>query len=655
MQKPTTLRRHSLILLSLVSLLLHLLLPPVAVRAQSTTPVSYTFEECAQVSEAGLRDELNRITQAVFAEGRNDISVSEIVERNWRELGMDSLIDRKVDDAVVMVRNDTPFWTRIWSIWSEEAAKELAVSVVNKAYFTDAFETQFDELSTRVANDIVTEMRLVTAASASTALVCVNEFIGDRFSHTMAGVLDKQIQEELEVLISSPNTDISYIDILKTHSDLAGGVAVVIGTRIGTEIAKKLATVVANNIVTRIVSRALVKVVTMGLPVIGWIIGGALIAKDVYDSWEGALPLIRDTLKSEEVKAEFRLRTAEGIDKELRTELPVLARNIADSTFSKWQDFRRKFSRVLDLAENHPRFKSILDRTEIDQVAKLAELVYLVEEGEPDQLEGLIQKGDFEFILTLPEEALEILRVTGKSDTLITWAEIAEDLILRVVETELYLVASSTDFKDRADLERVLALEAKALIQKLMLLDPEERDSLLGLPTAHAQQLLDAFAPEDLTRLANSYLPKLDAQKINVLIDLVLRQPELMAELGNEVVRKALLDTQDFAQALDYISQNTGEETLVGQVLGMLTRIRPAVSGELPWPLFLHYEGAILRSVGWALAGLIVLSILWRMIFFRRQRQDVNVTVVLPETRGGSSSDSDQQRNEDRGSGVDGR
>lgn len=537
MKKPTALRGHSLILVSLVSLLLHLLLPPVAVRAQSTTPVSYTFEECAQVSEAGLRDELNRITQNAFAEGRQDIRVSAIVERNWLELGMDTVIDQEVDKAVVLVRDDTPFWKRIWSAWSPSAAEELAVRVANEAFGTNVFETQFNELSTQVANDIIAEIRLVTAESASTALVCVQEFIGDRFSNTMVGVLDKQIQEELEVLIGNPDTDIDFIDILETHSDFAGGVAMVIGTRIGTGIATKLASVVSKNLVTRIISRALVRVVTMGLPVIGWIVGGYLIVKDVFDSDRSALDLIRDSLKGNEVKAELRARTAEGVNEELRTELPVLARNIANSTFSKWQDFRRKFSRVLDLAENHPRFKSILDRTEIDQVAKLAELVYLVEEGQPDQLEGLIQKGDFEFILTLPEEALEILRVTGKSETLISWAEFAEELILRVVETELYLVASSTDFKDRADLERVLALEAKALIQKLMLLDPEERDSLLGLPTAHAQQLLDAFAPEDLTRLANSYLPKLDAQKINVLIDLVLRQPELMAELGNEVVR----------------------------------------------------------------------------------------------------------------------
>ena len=623
----------------LIFLLFASLLPARTARSQSTSPVSYTFEECAQVSKAGLRDELNRITQAVFEEGRKGIGVADIVERKWQELGLDSMIDQEVDSAVVLVRNDTPFWKRIWSAWSSSTAEELAVRVVNEAFGTDTFETRFDELSTQVANDIVGEIRLVTAESASTALVCVHDFIGDRFSNTMAGVLDKKIQEELKVLMGSPDTDIDFIDILETHSNFAGGVAVVIGTRIGTEIAKKLATVVAKNIVTRIISRALVRIVTLGLPVIGWIIGGFLIVKDVYDSSDGALPLIRDSLKGDEVKAELRARTAEGVNEELRTELPELARSIANGTYSKWQDFRRKFSRVLDLAENLPRFKSILDRTEIDQVAKLAELVHLLEEKEPDQLEGLIRTGDFEFILALPEEALEILRVTGKSEILISWARFAEELVLQVLETELYLVASPTDLNDRAELERILALEDAVLIQKLMLLESEERDALLSLPATHTQQLLDAFSTEDLTWLASLYLNNLVAEERNILIDRVLRQPGLMAELGNEVVRQALLDTQDFAQALNYIPQNTGEKPIVGQVLDMLPQIRPAVSGELPWALFWHYYGAILRNAVYAIVGLVALSILWRMVLFRRRRQDVNVTVVLPESRDGSSSD----------------
>ncbi len=646
-------RRMYAIVPSLIFLLFASFLPARTARSQDTSPVSYTFEECAQVSKAGLRDELNRVSQAVFEEGRRGISVAEIVERHWRELGLDTMIDQEVDRAADIVRSDTPVWTRIWSAWSPSTAEELSVRVVDEAFSSDAFESMFDDLSTEIANEIVGEIRLVTAESASTALVCIDEFIGVRYSDTMSAVLGKQIQEELEFLIISPDSDPDFIDILKTHSELAGGVAVVIGTRIGTEIAKRLATVAAKNIVVRIASRALVKVVTMSIPIIGWIIGGYLIVKDVYDSRDGALPIIRDSLKGDEVKTELRTRTAEGVSEELRTELPELARSIADSAFSKWQDFRGKFSRVLDLAEALPRFKSILDRTDVDQVAKLAELVHLLEEKEPSQLEDSIQTGDFEFILSLPEEALEIFRVTGELEPLISWAEFAEELILDVVEKELYLVASPTDLRDREDLERILALEADILIHNLMLLESEVRGAILALPIAHAQQLLDGFSPEELKWLASSYLTKLDPQERSVLIDLVLRQPSLMADLGNEVVRKALLDTQEFAQALNYISQNTGEKPIFGQVLGLLSQLRPTMSGEVPWALFWHYSGGVLRSVLYAVLGLIVLSILWRTLFSRRQKQDVNVTVVLPENHGGNRGVPDPKNSEDRISGGD--
>jgi len=265
--------------------------------------------------------------------------------------------------------------------------------------------------------------------------------------------------------------------------------------------------------------------------------------------------------------------------------------------------------------------------------------VHLVEEKEPEQLKMLIQSGRFEFIQSLPEKALEILRVTGKSSQLISWGEFAEELIEQVVETELYLAASPKDFTDRAKLQRVLALGAKELIQKLMLLDSRARDALLGLTTVHTQHLVDEYATEDLTWLVNAYLTNLDVQRRNILIDRLLRQPELITELRKELLQKTLLDSQDFTQALNYIAKNSQERPIIDQVRDMLSQVRPAVSGELPWALFWHYEGAVLRVAILAIVGLVTLSILWRMVFSRRLRQDVSVTVVLPESRTGISSD----------------
>jgi len=558
---------------------------------------------------------------------------------------MDARVDREVEIAVNLVRSDTPFWERIWSAWSSKAAEELAVRIAEEAFGSDSFNSDFDELSAIIASDIVDELRLVTAESASSALVCVQEFIGDRFSITMVEALDKQIQDDLEVAIGKTDTDRNFIDVFRAHTNLAGGIAVIVGTRIGAGIAKKLATTLSKNLVTRIASRILTRTLAGVIPIVGWIIGGVLIVTDLVGSREGALPFIRDSLQSEEAKAEMKEWIAEEVSEELRRESPLLARDIANSTFRTWQDFREKFSRVLDLAEELPRFRSILDRTKVDQVAKLAELVHLVEEKEHEKLEELILSGRFEFIQGLPEQAIEILRVTGKSSTLIAWGEFAEELVEQVVETELFLVASPADFADRTELQRVLALEASGLIQTLMLLDRKVREALLRLPTVHTQQLVNVYSPEELTWLVNAYLTGLGAQRASLLLDRLLRQPELIAELQKELVQRTLFESQDFAQALDYIAKNSQERPIVEQARDMLSQIQLAVSGELPWDLFWHYDGAILRIAIYTIVGLVTLSILWRMVFSSRRRQDVSVTVVLPESRDGSSSDPMPKKN----------
>ena len=248
MRKPNLKQRYSLTVSFFISMLIMSLSLPSAARAQSTAPVAYTFEECDRVDEASLRDELNRITQTVVADEQSSLDVAEIINRHWRDMGMDLRVDSAVNDAIELVRSDTGFWERIWSGWSPPKAEELATKVAEEAFGSDGFASQFDELSTVVTDDIVEEIRLVTAKSASSALICVQEFIGGRFSKTLTAELNRQIEAELELLKLDPDTDQSFLDILEIHSNLAGGVAVVIGSTIGAALAKRLASVFTKNI-----------------------------------------------------------------------------------------------------------------------------------------------------------------------------------------------------------------------------------------------------------------------------------------------------------------------------------------------------------------------------------------------------------------------
>jgi len=639
----------------LVALLISTTVPPHTIFAQETPPVTYTFQECDQIEEARLRDELNSITQSIFEPEKIRLEIEAIVDRKWAELDLDSTVDAAVDAAVEKARSETDWWERVKSNWSADTTKELTEKVATYAFGSDSFVNAVNLLSEDIASELLDELRVMTAKSASSALQCVQAFIGDTFSQTMAAVLDEHIQERIDEIVVDPDPESATIlDILELHPELLSGVAVIVGT----QLAKQFAAKMAQNIAGKIVVRILGKLATSAIPLVGWIIGGGLIVWDVINAGEGAFPQIRAALQEDQTKAELRKQIASEVHEELLAELDLteLSRSVSNDVYSQWQGFRSKYGRVLELAETNSRFQGLLDDTPVEDVKKLADFVSVVEAKlGSERLESLLDKGQFERLLALPQEVLEMLELGVDPDVVIEWANLAGESVVLLVATELYRVASPSDFRDRADLERVLVLDDAELIQKAMLLEREERDAVLALPTVHIKQVLEALSPDELSWLAKAYLTKLNAQERNVLVDRILREPKLITELGVEFVQVTLLESQDIEETLDYIALKTRDRLWVSQVFDMLSSIRPALSGELSWSLFWHYEGPILRNSLYLLAGLIVLAIFWSRIRSRRQRQDVNVTLVLPEGSVGSGSDPDSQVKEGNRDGESGQ
>ena len=633
------------LLLLPIIILIASFVPAKNARAQATSPNSYTIQECDQVKESDLRDELNRITQTVFTEEQGGLSVAAIVDRNWNALNLDASVDKAIEAAAERVMEETGYWDRFISGWSPEKAEELTMEVATYAFDSPDFREAFDLLSLNISDDVVAEIRLMTAKSASSALLCVQTFIGDSISPTMAAVLEDQIQTRLDEIRSGPDANVSWLDIAEANPVLLSGVGVIIGTQIAKSLGKALAGKIAGQIVKRILTR----LVTGAIPLVGTLIGAALIAWDLFNARQGSLPQIRDSLQEAEMKRKIRAQVAEEVGQELRVELPQLARTVSNDVYSHWQEFRGKYSRVLDLAQNDTRFQSILDNTRVEMVKKLADLVALAEEklGQEGLL-AMIDKGQFERILALPDEAIEIFLVTGDPEVVTAWADLAGDLVIRAVELELYRVASATDFRDRADLETVLALEDATLIQKLMLLDPKERDTLLGLTSTHIIQVLHDLTEEDLSWLASKFLTDLTPQQRNMVVDRILSVPEVKPELKAEPVRRALLESREFELTLNYIIQRTKEVPWIGKVTQMLAAIGPVLAGDFPGALFWRYDGMVLGNVALIAVGLIALVILWRRVSpFRRQ--DVNVTVVLPESRGRDETDASIKKIDSRG------
>ena len=195
------------------------------------------------------------------------------------------------------------------------------------------------------------------------------------------------------------------------------------------------------------------------IPVVGWIIGTGLIVYDVVDSLDGSLPQIQESLKEPEVKAAIRSEIGLAVAPELRQELPVLAREIANDLYSDWLDFRRKYRQVLTLADENPAFGALLasaaavlegaDGADGNTLANAAEWVdaMLATEGR-QALDAAIEDGTLAAALALPVTAVDILSAGGTLQSVLDWATLAGSDFEAVLAGELYK-HQSPDVLDR--------------------------------------------------------------------------------------------------------------------------------------------------------------------------------------------------------------
>jgi hypothetical protein len=593
--------------------------------ARASYAQTYEFEECEQIEERALRDELNALAQSIFSTGRQQLDVAAVVDRKWIELEIDRTVDREIERAVDRIYRDETYWNRFLSGWSSDKAKEFTEKIASDAFGSEGFREQIDLLSTAVAEEISREMTAITAHSASSALLCVQSFIGDSYSGTMAALFEVELQQKVAE-IDLADVDASVMPLLQSHTRTLAGIGVIIGS----QIAKRLVQQITNRIAGKVVGRIVGKAAASVIPVAGWIIGGGLIVWDLIEGGRGALPQIQEALQEESVKAGIRGEVTYVIEDELRKELPTIARAVSNDVYSSWVEFKRKYTQVLTLAEQNPYFRAMVDKTSTEEVGRLATLVVVGEESLGSEgLDKAIEEGTLEQLFYLPQEALQILRATSNPELVLAWADLAGADLDRVVNSELYKVASPQGFADRQELQRILNLEDRSTIAEVMLLNRLERDVLLNLPRARLVALSAQFDEQDLRWLA-SYIAQMPPREANLLVERLLRDPGLMDKLRNEPVRQAVLESNNVEETLAFLAndpkeaQRTPVET-VGKVIEDTERL---LSGQVTWLLYWQKYGTWRNAL--ILVGAILALFLGFKLFWRRT-QPVHVTVNLPE------------------------
>ncbi len=583
--------------------------PPWQTTAQAT-PQTTSLQECDVITEETLQNELNEVTQAVVAAAAARLDVGQIVATQWRRLEMDTVVDQEVDSAVERVKNREDYWNKFLSSWSAEKAEELTIGVTTEAFESPTFRAQIDALSLAVAEGIGEEIAVLSAESVSAAFFCLQTFIDGNYSGALVSTFEEEVRLATEAASVNENSalDSNLLSIAGQHKTALGGVGVIIVAQVSKRIVLELGEVISKRIAGRIVGRVVGKAGSTLIPIAGWLIGAGMIAYDLYNSRDGALPQIQETLKSEAVKAGIRNEITAAIEPELQRELPQIAREIANQLYNEWRDVKRNIRQVLELADEEPAFAAIL--ATLERPAELAKLVELVGVSlrtlGRDGLLQAVNEGTFLELFYQPEAAFTILADTGSLTEALAWSAAVDTLITDVVRYEIHKHQPPTGL-ERSLLETLLALDDPTAIQTLVLLDPETLRILLTISTTNLVTLANQMQATELQAIAG-YLTDLNQSQRNQLIAQISRNPAAVNQLEKSGVRQYLAENDDsFADGLGFLlSPQTG--------MAPFADVTQVATGQIPWQLFFYKYGAG-QSLLLVVVAVVVLLLVLRLLF----------------------------------------
>ena len=217
-----------------------------------------------------------------------------------------------------------------------------------------------------------------------------------------------------------------------------------------------------------------------------------MIAYDLWEGTEGALPQIQEALTSEEVKAKIRDEIAVAIKDDLPDQAALIALETAVSLVEQWQGFCTAYADVCALADKDENFQSLLGLVALDELDELAALVgWFQNQAGQEALLAAAADGTLETLLALPTPTLTTLVAESRPATALAWLDLAGAQMPQVVALGLHRLATPGEF-DAATLAALLALDDEDAIRRLVALAPVQRNALLALPPVRLQQLLAA-------------------------------------------------------------------------------------------------------------------------------------------------------------------
>ncbi len=560
------------------------------------------YEACQTNDEAAFKRAIEALTHKGLQTGLSGIDYRAVVAEEWRRIGMDEQIDKQVDQAIGEVRDETSWGRLIQSLGSKERAQELAVSVAERVFKSEAMRTNIETLAGGVGRAIGKRIEVATADTAEPAMACMQAFLGQRYGATVARAVSRDAGKAYQVDPSKAGGEVNTGQIL---TESAGGItgAVILVVR------RQLA-----NMASRVGARVVGSVLSRLVSVVAGGVGLVLIAKDIWDFRHGVLPIISTEMKSRATKEKVQDELASAIREQINDNLKEISARTADRVVEVWQDFRRAHAKVLSLAEANPAFKQFLDGLKPESLARLDEAVGLIVagEGEPAVLKRLADGSLDTIVNRLPATAFDIARETKSVETALAWSQLAGERLGQVVEMELYRKAKPSGFT-RASLTRLLDIGDRIAVPRLAAIEPAARTALLELDDRDLRTLGRGLTEPELESLA-AYHAALEKAAATRVLRAVAQTPAKMKVLARASVRDGILASKDQAAAVAMMLKADD----VVDIAGLNDHFALVTSGRVS-PVLLWEKHTVAVSLAGAVSALLLLFLL-RLVFPRRPR-----------------------------------
>ncbi len=497
------------------------------------------IEACKSQDEASFREAVASVTVHSLEQSLKSINYKSLVDQEWRDGDVDTIIDSRVDIAIKEIREETSWGNLLKTLAYREEAQKLATRAAERVYQSDVVSKAIETLASGVGEKIGQNIEFAAKDAALPALRCLQEYLGPRYGSTVSNLVRDDARKDFSAPTTDGTATITSTSVLKEAGGGATGLAILIVRRQLANLARSVGQRIVGSVLARLVS-----VVAGG-------VGLVLIAKDIWDFRHGVLPIIETEMKSEETKEKVRQVIAETIATQIQSHIQQIGQSAADRVISVWHEFRAAHLKALDLADRNEKFRSFLDTLSADHLGRLDEVLSLIlaNEGEPGVLKRLDNGTLDEAVSRLPDSAVQIARATRSLEDGIKWYAIAGARTDDVANFGIYRVAQPDQFTSTS-LFKLLGLGDQVAINRLAGLTPDARTTLFDLEPLSLKGLARSLNREELGQLAQ-YLSGLGQTAREQILRTVAKEPAKLKLLARSRIRQAVITSSDQNAAVE--------------------------------------------------------------------------------------------------------